>query len=55
LIFGERGGEKVAEVSRKTEQIRFGKWNQPWWEKQLLNLSEFYFLFHCNKSMLTLT
>jgi hypothetical protein len=22
-----------AEASRRTDQIRFGKWNQPWWEK----------------------
>jgi len=33
LIFGERGGEMVAEASIKTEQNRFGKRNQPWWEK----------------------
>lgn len=33
LIFEERGREMFAEASRRTDQIRFGKWNQPWWEK----------------------
>ncbi|WP_144606862.1 RagB/SusD family nutrient uptake outer membrane protein [Algoriphagus algorifonticola] len=32
-IFEERGREMFAEASRRTDQIRFGKWNQPWWEK----------------------
>ena len=32
-IFAERGREMFAEASRRTDQIRFGKWNQPWWEK----------------------
>ncbi len=32
-IFNERGYEFFAEASRRTDQIRFGKWNQPWWEK----------------------
>jgi hypothetical protein len=32
-IFNERGFEMFAEASRRTDQIRFGKWNQPWWEK----------------------
>ncbi len=33
LIFEERGREMFAEASRRTDMIRFGKWNQPWWEK----------------------
>lgn len=32
-IYEERGREMFAEASRRTDQIRFGKWNQPWWEK----------------------
>lgn len=32
-IFEERGFEMFAEASRRTDMIRFGKWNQPWWEK----------------------
>ncbi len=33
-IFEERGFEMFAEASRRTDMIRFGKWNLPWWEKQ---------------------
>lgn len=33
-IFDERGFEMFAEASRRTDLIRFGKWNLPWWEKQ---------------------
>ncbi len=33
-IFNERGFEMFAEASRRTDMIRFGKWNLPWWEKQ---------------------
>ncbi|MFC3879359.1 RagB/SusD family nutrient uptake outer membrane protein [Algoriphagus namhaensis] len=32
-IYDERGKEMFAEASRRTDMIRFGKWNQPWWEK----------------------
>lgn len=32
-IYNERGYEMFAEASRRTDQIRFGKFNQPWWEK----------------------
>ncbi|GAB3232800.1 RagB/SusD family nutrient uptake outer membrane protein [Algoriphagus aestuariicola] len=32
-IFDERGREMFAEASRRTDMIRFGKWNQAWWEK----------------------
>lgn len=32
-LFNERGREMFAEASRRTDMIRFGKWNQPWWEK----------------------
>ena len=33
-IFNERGFEMFAEASRRTDMIRFDKWNLPWWEKQ---------------------
>lgn len=33
-LYNERGFEMFAEASRRTDQIRFGKFNQPWWEKQ---------------------
>ena len=33
-LYNERGYEMFAEASRRTDQIRFGKWNQPWWEKE---------------------
>jgi hypothetical protein len=33
-LYKERGFEMFAEASRRTDQIRFGKFNQPWWEKQ---------------------
>ena len=32
-IYNERGYELFAEASRRTDMIRFGKWNEPWWEK----------------------
>ncbi len=32
-LYKERGFEMFAEASRRTDQIRFGKWNLPWWEK----------------------
>lgn len=32
-IYNERGYEMFAEASTRTDQIRFGKFNQPWWEK----------------------
>ncbi len=32
-IFDERGKEMFAEASRRTDMIRFGKFNDPWWEK----------------------
>jgi hypothetical protein len=33
-LYNERGREMFAEASRRTDAIRFGKWNLPWWEKQ---------------------
>lgn len=33
-IYEERGFEMFAEASRRSDMIRFGKWNLPWWEKQ---------------------
>lgn len=32
-ILEERAREMFAEASRRTDLIRFGKWNQAWWEK----------------------
>jgi hypothetical protein len=32
-FFDERGREMFQEVSRRTDRIRFGKWDEPWWEK----------------------
>lgn len=32
-ILAERGRELFAEGHRRQDQIRFGKWNQAWWEK----------------------
>jgi hypothetical protein len=32
-IYNERGFEMFAEATRRSDQIRFGKWNLPWWEK----------------------
>lgn len=32
-LFQERGRELFAEGHRRQDQIRFGKWNQAWWEK----------------------
>lgn len=42
-IYNERGFEFFAEASRRTDQIRFGKWTQPWWEKE--QSEEFRMLF----------
>lgn len=33
-LYKERGREMFAEASRRSDAIRFGKWNLPWWEKQ---------------------
>lgn len=33
LLFAERGREMYAEMTRRQDQIRFGKWSQAWWEK----------------------
>ena len=32
-LYDERGREMFAEATRRTDQIRFGKFNEPWWEK----------------------
>ena len=32
-IYDERGREMFAEATRRTDQIRFGKFNEAWWEK----------------------
>ncbi len=32
-LYHERGREMFAEATRRSDQIRFGKFNQPWWEK----------------------
>ena len=33
LLFEERGREMFAEMTRRQDQIRFGKWGGTWWEK----------------------
>mgnify|MGYP006140142731 FL=1 len=33
-LYNERGREMFAEATRRSDAIRFGKWNLPWWEKQ---------------------
>ena len=32
-LYDERGREMFAEATRRSDQIRFGKFNEPWWEK----------------------
>ncbi len=32
-LFDERGREMFAEMTRRQDQIRFGKWGDTWWEK----------------------
>lgn len=32
-LYNERGREMFAEATRRSDQIRFGKFLQPWWEK----------------------
>jgi hypothetical protein len=32
-LYGERGRELFAEMTRRQDQIRFGKWGDAWWEK----------------------
>ena len=32
-LYDERGREMFAEATRRSDQIRFGKFNLPWWEK----------------------
>jgi len=43
-IFEERGREMFMESSRRTDLIRFGKWDDPWWEKPG-NMGEYRKLF----------
>jgi hypothetical protein len=33
LLYEERGREMYAEMTRRQDQIRFGKWNAAWWAK----------------------
>ena len=32
-LLAERGREMFAELSRRTDMIRFGKWTESWWER----------------------
>ncbi len=32
-LFDERGREMFAEMTRRQDQIRFGRWGEAWWEK----------------------
>ena len=34
-LFDERGREMFAEMTRRQDQIRFGKWGEAWWEKNV--------------------
>ena len=34
-LFDERGREMFAEMTRRQDQIRFGKWGEEWWEKNV--------------------
>jgi len=36
-LFDERGREMFAEMTRRQDQIRFGKWGDAWWEKGAYN------------------
>ena len=33
LLYEERGREMYAEMTRRQDQIRFGKWDDAWWSK----------------------
>jgi hypothetical protein len=35
LLYAERGREMYAEMTRRQDQIRFGKWDDAWWEKEV--------------------
>lgn len=35
MLFDERGREMFAEMTRRQDMIRFGKYDDPWWEKDL--------------------
>lgn len=52
-IFEERGFEMFAEASRRTDMIRFGKWNQHGGKKDSLSHSERCSQFLNRQSMLT--
>src|SRR5690606_20926333 len=43
LLFDERGREMYVEMTRRQDLIRFGKFNDPWWEKEASD--EHYNLF----------
>lgn len=34
-LYAERGREMYAEMTRRQDQIRFGKWEEAWWEKEI--------------------
>lgn len=35
LLYAERGREMYAEMTRRQDQIRFDKWDDAWWEKEV--------------------
>ncbi|MEJ1241759.1 RagB/SusD family nutrient uptake outer membrane protein [Chryseolinea sp. T2] len=35
LLYAERGREMFGEMTRRQDQIRFGKWQQAWWSKEV--------------------
>jgi hypothetical protein len=50
LLFDERGREMYAEMTRRQDQIRFGKWTQAWWSKEVK--SDDYKLFPIPKTQI---
>jgi hypothetical protein len=49
-LYAERGREMYAEMTRRQDQIRFGKWSAAWWEKQVS--TDTYKLFPVPKAQL---
>jgi starch-binding outer membrane protein, SusD/RagB family len=49
-LFAERGREMYAEMTRRQDQIRFGKWQDAWWAKEMKD--DHYKLFPIPKPQL---
>lgn len=50
LLYAERGREMYAEMTRRQDQIRFGTFDDAWWEKEVS--ADFYKLFPIPKPQL---